>query len=74
MRGTRAAPFPLRPGPLQAMGGWTAVWYFLIACVVVGTGLLTPKIHKEIFNHESASKPAKPAPSSYTGVSTKDSA
>lgn len=56
------------------MGGWTAVWYFLIACVVVGTGLLTPKIYKEIFNHESASKPAKPAPSSYTGVSTKDSA
>ena len=35
-------------GPLQEMGGWTAVWYFLIACVVTGTGLMGPKIYKEI--------------------------
>ena len=35
-------------GPLQDMGGWTAVWYFLIACVCAGTGLMSPKILKEI--------------------------
>jgi sugar phosphate permease len=40
-------------GPLQQMGGWTAVWYFLIACVVAGTALMGPKIHKELTNHES---------------------
>jgi sugar phosphate permease len=39
-------------GPLQKMGGWTAVWYFLIACVVAGTALMGPKIHKELTNHE----------------------
>jgi sugar phosphate permease len=35
-------------GPLQGLGGWTAVWYFLIACVCAGTGLMSPKILKEI--------------------------
>jgi len=40
-------------GPLQNMGGWTAVWYFLIACVLAGTGLMGPKIYKEITDHES---------------------
>lgn len=38
-------------GPLQTMGGWTAVWYFLIACVVTGTALMGPKIWKEITSH-----------------------
>merc|ERR1719421_1393660 len=38
-------------GPLQGLGGWTAVWYFLIGCVVVGTLLMSPKIHKELTNH-----------------------
>jgi len=38
-------------GPLQDMGGWTAVWYFLILCVVVGTLLMGPKIKKELFEH-----------------------
>ena len=36
---------------LQEMGGWTAVWYFLIGCVVVGTALMGPKIYKEITAH-----------------------
>jgi sugar phosphate permease len=35
-------------GPLQGFGGWTAVWYFLIFCVVAGTGLMSPKIYKEL--------------------------
>merc|ERR1719197_1990823 len=39
-------------GPLQAAGGWTAVWYFLIACVFAGTGLMGPKIFKEITDHK----------------------
>jgi OPA family glycerol-3-phosphate transporter-like MFS transporter 1/2 len=39
-------------GPLQEMGGWTAVWYFLIACVVVGTALMGPKIFKELTEHD----------------------
>ena len=38
-------------GPLQTMGGWTAVWYFLIACVVTGTALMGPKIWKELTSH-----------------------
>merc|ERR1719198_1698442 len=33
-------------GPLQSLGGWTCVWYFLIFCVVSGTGLMSPKIWK----------------------------
>ena len=40
-------------GPLQTMGGWTAVWYFLIACVLAGTALMGPKIYKEITAHET---------------------
>ena len=39
-------------GPLQGLGGWTAVWYFLIGCVVVGTLLMGPKIIKEITDHK----------------------
>jgi sugar phosphate permease len=35
-------------GPLQSLGGWTCVWYFLIFCVVAGTGLMSPKIWKEL--------------------------
>jgi len=35
-------------GPLQEMGGWTFVWYFLIACVIAGTALLGPNIMKEL--------------------------
>ena len=38
-------------GPLQSMGGWTAVWYFLIVCVLCGTGLMGPKIYKELTEH-----------------------
>jgi hypothetical protein len=30
------------------MGGWTAVWYFLIVCVVTGTALMGPNIVKEL--------------------------
>merc|ERR1712014_308446 len=33
-------------GPLQTLGGWAAVWYFLIACVLTGTALMWPKISK----------------------------
>merc|ERR1719337_389806 len=39
-------------GPLQDLGGWTAVWYFLILCVVTGTALMGPKIHKELTDHQ----------------------
>lgn len=39
-------------GPLQEMGGWTFVWYFLILCVITGTALMGPKIYKEITAHE----------------------
>merc|ERR1712196_605117 len=39
-------------GPLQDFGGWTAVWYFLIACVLTGTALMGPKIYKELTNHK----------------------
>lgn len=61
-------------GPLQNAGGWTAVWYFLIACVACGTALMGPKIWKEITQHESTTKaPAKPV-SGYTGVATKEGA
>mmetsp|Transcript_32522 Transcript_32522/g.68162 ORF Transcript_32522/g.68162 Transcript_32522/m.68162 type:complete len:382 (-) Transcript_32522:434-1579(-) len=38
-------------GPLQNLGGWTAVWYFLIVCVVTGTALMGPKIWKELTQH-----------------------
>merc|ERR1712166_357882 len=38
-------------GPLQSLGGWTAVWYFLIACTIMGTGLMGPKIWKELTDH-----------------------
>jgi len=40
-------------GPLQSAGGWTAVWYFLIVCVVTGTALMGPKILKELTQHET---------------------
>mmetsp|Transcript_34563 Transcript_34563/g.81568 ORF Transcript_34563/g.81568 Transcript_34563/m.81568 type:complete len:174 (-) Transcript_34563:106-627(-) len=61
-------------GPLQKVGGWTAVWYFLIACVAVGTALMGPKIYKEITAHEfTTAKPeAKSTAGTYKGVSTKD--
>merc|ERR1719482_2633645 len=39
-------------GPLQTMGGWTAVWYFLIACVLTRTALMGPKIYKELTDHK----------------------
>jgi sugar phosphate permease len=39
-------------GPLQSLGGWTAVWYFLIACTIMGTGLMGPKIWKELTDHQ----------------------
>jgi len=38
-------------GPLQQIGGWAAVWYFLIACVITGTLLMGSKIHKELTDH-----------------------
>lgn len=40
-------------GPLQNLGGWTAVWYFLIACTIAGTGLMGPKIWKELTDHQT---------------------
>jgi hypothetical protein len=52
------------------------VWYFLIACVAVGTALMGPKIYKEITQHESTGSAgtSKPAPTAgtYQGVNTKD--
>ncbi|KAL3926718.1 MAG: hypothetical protein SGPRY_003172 [Prymnesium sp.] len=42
---------PLCSCPLQNLGGWTAVWYFLIVCVIAGTALMGPKIYKELTQH-----------------------
>lgn len=47
------------------------MWYFLILCVAVGTGLMGPKIWKEITAHESSHAPAKPV-SGYKGVASKE--
>ncbi|CAM9345008.1 unnamed protein product, partial [Discosporangium mesarthrocarpum] len=38
-------------GPLQALGGWRAVWYFLVASTLAGILLLAPMVHKELFHH-----------------------
>merc|ERR1712066_955232 len=40
-------------GPLKSLGGWAAVWYFLIMCVLTGTALMGPKIYKELTDHKS---------------------
>lgn len=39
-------------GPIQVHFGWTYVWYFLVFCVVMGTILMSPKVYKEIYDHE----------------------
>ena len=40
-------------GPLQQTYGWDSVWMFLIVCVICGTLLMSPKVYKEIYHHES---------------------
>ena len=39
-------------GPIQVNYGWTFVWYFLVLCVILGTLLLSPKVYKEIYDHD----------------------
>lgn len=39
-------------GPIQVNYGWAFVWYFLVLCVVLGTLLMSPKVYKEIYDHE----------------------
>lgn len=40
-------------GPLQQAYGWDSVWVFLIVCVICGTLLMSPKVYKEMYCHES---------------------
>jgi OPA family glycerol-3-phosphate transporter-like MFS transporter 1/2 len=35
-------------GPLQIWGGWAAVWYMLVVCILVSGTLLAPTILKEL--------------------------
>ena len=35
-------------GPLKIWGGWAAVWYMLIMCILVSGTLLAPTILKEL--------------------------
>ena len=39
-------------GPVEELGGWTAVWYLLIACVLTSAALLSGKIVKEVTGRE----------------------
>lgn len=39
-------------GPIQVHYGWTFVWYFLVLCVIFGTMLMSPKVYKEIYDHD----------------------
>mmetsp|Transcript_18902 Transcript_18902/g.27665 ORF Transcript_18902/g.27665 Transcript_18902/m.27665 type:complete len:475 (-) Transcript_18902:138-1562(-) len=39
----------LAVGPLQDMFGWASVWYYLIACTLTGTLLMSNKIFRELF-------------------------
>lgn len=40
-------------GPLQIAYGWNSVWYFLVLCVVTGTLLMSPKVIKELYHHQT---------------------
>lgn len=40
-------------GPMQVAYGWSAVWYFLIACTIIGTLLMSPKVMKELYSHDT---------------------
>ena len=60
-------------GPIQVNYGWTFVWYFLVFCVVCGTLLMTPKVYKEIYDHDeigdtsSENRPSVHSEGSYQG-------
>lgn len=45
-------------GPIQVNYGWAWVWYFLVFCTVVGTLLMSPKVYKELFEHEETAAPS----------------
>jgi sugar phosphate permease len=45
-------------GPIQVNYGWEWVWYFLVFCTVVGTLLMSPKVYKELFEHEETTAPS----------------
>lgn len=71
-------------GPLQQRAGWAAVWDFLIVCVVTGTLLMGPKVHKELYYHDapepaassssssSSSRAAAQNPAAYTPIREKE--
>ena len=56
-------------GRIQATWGWAAVWYFLIACTVIGCSLLSPKVMKELYHHHE--EEFTPAVSSTNGNNKK---
>jgi len=43
-------------GPMTKKYGWSSVWYFMMALTVCGTGLMGPKIVKEIRGEEGDKK------------------
>jgi len=59
-------------GPLQVNYGWSAVWYFLIGCVIMGSGLMMPKVIKELYYHDQPESVA-PAPArGYQSINRND--
>ena len=48
-------------GPIQVSYGWSAVWYFLVFCTVVGTLCMSSKVYKEIYYHDVKSEDLQPA-------------
>ena len=39
----------LAVGPLQNAFGWSSVWFYLMGCTAIGTGLMGTKIRDELF-------------------------
>jgi hypothetical protein len=37
--------------------GYKYVWFFLIFCTAIGTGLMSPKIYRELYPAEARSAP-----------------
>jgi sugar phosphate permease len=48
-------------GPIQVSYGWSAVWYFLVFCTVIGTFCMSSKVYKEIYFHNVNTEEVKPA-------------
>jgi len=58
-------------GPLQINYGWVSVWYFLIACTLMGSSLMMPKVLKEIYEHD-VPEPVAPVNRGYQAVQRTD--